>query len=191
MIFIVCDLDGTLFDDSHRLKTYAPPPVPGEALTNKHWLEYHSHAHNDQRNDVVSEYIHYMLGSGRAKTYLIYSTGRNEIFHGMTQLKIQMEMGHKPLFMPRSFVLENEPQEVRHKISGESSILLMRPDDNHEPAQDFKPLHAYELIKTILNGDSPEFHDILVLDNDPHVCERWYGAYNAHVMQVKIPANMD
>ena len=138
---IICDLDGTLYDDAERKKRWIHSRI--EKKLEPDWESYHADSKNDSPIYTTFTMLDDFLSRGRD---IAFWTGRNEKHrreteiwlggHGFASSKVDSDKGHiGPLFM--------------------------RPNDNTESSVDLKR----QWLKSLVCSENIS----MILENDPRI----------------------
>lgn len=143
MKYIICDLDGTIADCSHRLHHIEKDP--------KDWGSFFAECEDDKPIEsmvfLIDNFIQALLYQtlcDMPQVRVIYSTGRPERIRNKTRDWLRHEVNR---FIPHE-------------------QLLMRPDGDHRPAE------VVKLEQVAKAGIKPE-DILCVFDDDEKVCKAW------------------
>lgn len=146
---LICDLDNTLCDDSHRERH---APAPGVNDDNK-WDKYHSRCSQDSCHGEIGAVVGYY---NIFSLPIIFSTGRNEAYRGLTLQWLKSEVG-----------LEKSQFD-----------LIMRPTGCFETGSKLKPRMVIEHLRTkyanLSDADCKKLlSNSIVIDDDKRVTDAW------------------
>lgn len=149
MKYIICDLDGTLCDASHR-----------EHLINESWDAFHAAHTKDSVVLPTLQFLERMLklrdwSEVAEPCYVIFLTGRNEAYRASTIDWLNDECGLA--------------------IHDDYEALLMRPDYDYTPDHELKPQMLSAFMASFVDGETPK-ESVLVLDDRDKVVAAWRDA---------------
>lgn len=129
-MIIVCDIDGVVADNSHRLKHLEADPVTGK----KNWKAYYDALPEDQLIGVVGQVLEQLAGFSDERNKLIFATGRPEAHRKATKrLLDQMDVRYEEILMRPDDDFSTNPELkrewIRHIEEKYGSIDLVFEDD--------------------------------------------------------------
>ena len=142
----IFDLDGVLFDNSHRQHLLPT----GDGQTTEQWDAFNLACEDDEPIHHMWQMLNEMLRAGEG-SQVLFLTGRSEVCRMETARAIAKVMKWKD----DSFLIKPFARTIH-----------MRPADDHRRAADFKH-DAIEQIK----GEEKDKYRIVLVDDDPSIIE--------------------
>lgn len=145
---ILCDLDGTLADNSSRRGLI---PVVVQGATVKDWEPFNRACVSDEVIHTTAQLVSLLISS---QVDIVFVTGRS---NGTRESTLQWL---------RKTLAEQYPQLWRYDVP-DNFQLYMRPDDDHRSAG----LVKTDLFKTVMTVMGYKQEQVIIVDDDPFVFE--------------------
>lgn len=145
----IFDLDGVLFDNSHRQHLLPT----GDGQTTEQWDAFNSACENDEPIHHMWSLLFELTESGHRIHFL---TGRSEVCRAQTINAIWKAWASRRIDTPRSSVIDN--------------ILDMRPVDDHRRAAEFK-YDSIKHIADVIEATAGPMVELILVDDDPSIIE--------------------
>ena len=145
----IFDLDGVLFDNSHRQHLLPT----GDGQTTEQWDAFNLACENDEPIDHMWQMLNELWGSGHRIQFL---TGRSEVCRVQTVNAIWKAWASRRTDAPRSSVIDN--------------ILTMRPVDDRRRAAEFKH-DAVKHLADVTEATAGPMVELILIDDDPSIIE--------------------
>lgn len=143
----IFDLDGVLFDNSHRQHLLPT----GDGQTTEQWDAFNQACENDEPIHHMWQMLNEILHAGNGGAQVLFLTGRSEVCREQTGRAIAKAIG---------WVVDGALTKPLART------IRMRPADDHRRAAEFK----YDAIVQIKSELERE-HRIVLVDDDPSIIE--------------------
>ena len=140
----IFDLDGVLFDNSHRQHLLPT----GDGQTTEQWDAFNLECENDEPIDHMWQMLFELKNSGHRIQFL---TGRSEVCRAQTLTAIWKAWASRRIDVPRLSAIDN--------------ILTMRPADDHRRAAEFK-YDAIKHLADVTEATAGPMVELVLVDDD-------------------------